>query len=283
MQIGSRQFDFGLKTYVMGVLNLTPDSFSDGGLFNEPTRALDRALKMQAEGADIIDIGGESTRPGARAISLEEENRRILPILRIIAPRLEIPISVDTRRAAVADAALKEGASMINDVSALRYDFRMGEVVAQAGVPLILMHMQGDPETMQEGIRYLNVVAEIIHFLKAQTQVAIRFGIDRSRILIDPGIGFGKEGFHNLEILRHLNDFKVLENPLVVGASRKSFIRRIVESEDPRNGAVTNGSLAVAALAAWNGASLLRVHDVKETVAVLKVVQALKESGTVKV
>jgi dihydropteroate synthase len=276
MLIGPREFDFSRHTYVMGILNVTPDSFFDGGLYEDPGRSLERALRMEEEGADLIDIGAESTRPGAQSISLEEEQRRLFPALRKIAGRIRIPISIDTRRAVTAEIALKEGASLINDVSAFRFDFRMPEVVAQAEAACILMHMRGEPETMQQDVRYLNVVSEIIHDLRGQMELAVRMGVERGRILVDPGIGFGKDLGHNLEILRKLPDMKALEAPIVVGASRKTFIRKILSCDDPQGRSVQSGSLAVAAIAVWNGAALIRAHDVRETVEVIRMVEALK-------
>jgi len=276
MQIGNREFDFSHQVYLMGILNVTPDSFSDGGRFLDPAVAVEQALKMQEEGAALIDIGGESSRPGAKPVSIEKERSRVIPVLKRVVTRLRIPVSVDTRKSAIASEAIAEGAAMINDISSLRYDFRMAEVVAQAGVPVILMHMRGEPETMQQGVAYLNVVSEVIHFLKSRIEIAVKIGIDRSRILADPGIGFGKEQEHNLSLLRHLPDFRALECPIVIGASRKSFIRRLLQLNDPLHPFVQTGSLAVAAIAAWNGASLIRAHDVRETSQVIRMVSALK-------
>lgn len=278
MLIGNQEFDFSRQVYVMGILNVTPDSFSDGGFYLDPERALDRALRLQEEGAALIDLGAESSRPGARTIAVEEECGRLLPVLRKIIPRLRIPVSVDTRKAVVAERALQEGAMLINDISALRYDFRMAEVIAEAEVPCILMHMRGEPETMQREVRYLNVVSEVIHFLRSQLDLAVKMGISRDRILVDPGLGFGKLLEHNLEILKRLAEFKVLENPVVIGASRKTFVRHILERDDPLHPFVQTGSLAVAAVAVWNGASLLRAHDVEATCQVVKIVQALRTS-----
>ncbi|MBI2082975.1 MAG: dihydropteroate synthase [Deltaproteobacteria bacterium] len=275
MRIGSQEFDFSHKVYLMGVLNLTPDSFSDGGLYFDPAVALDRALQMEEEGAQILDIGAESSRPGSKPITEEEEERRLFPVLKKMVSKIRIPISIDTRRSRIAEIAIKEGGALINDITALRYDFRMGEVIAEAGVPCILMHMRGEPETMQQEVSYINVVSEIVHFLRHQMEMAIRIGIPRNQILLDPGIGFGKAPEHNLEILKHLQEFRVLENPLVIGASRKSFIRRVFGIENAQDPMVRHGSLAVAAIAAWNGASMIRVHDVRETAEVLKMVEAL--------
>ena len=278
MLIGNTEFDFERRSYVMGILNLTPDSFSDGGRYFQPEAAVDQALRLEAEGAALIDIGAESSRPGAKEVPADEEWSRLAPVLRKLAPRLKVPISVDTRRAATAEQAVREGVSLINDISGLTHDFRMGEVIAQSGVPCILMHMRGEPETMQRAVRYLNVVSEIIHFLKKQIEVAVRMGISRSQILVDPGFGFGKELPHNLEILRRLSELKALEAPIVVGISRKSMIRQLLDEADPRSPEVAHGSVTAAAVAALKGASIIRSHDVGPTVRALKVVAAIRET-----
>jgi len=245
----------------MGILNATPDSFSDGGLYLDLEKALDHALQMQEEGADIIDVGGESTRPGSDPVPMEEEIRRVLPVLKKIIPRLKIPLSIDTRKAAVAEAALGEGAQIVNDISALR-DPQMPQVVQRNGATVILMHMRGEPKTMQENVRYDDPVVEIARYLKERILFAFGKGIPREKIWIDPGIGFGKRIEDNLEILKRLSDFKKLECPIVFGSSRKSFIRKLL-GDDPQQ--VLMGSLVTAVLAAEHGASILRVHDVRET------------------
>lgn len=245
----------------MGILNATPDSFSDGGLYLDPEKALDRALQMQEEGAGIIDVGGESTRPGAVPVPLEEELRRVLPVLKKIIPRLKIPLSIDTRKAVVAEAALGEGAQIVNDISALR-DSQMPQVVQRNGATVILMHMRGEPKTMQENVRYDDPVVEIVRYLKERILFAFGKGIPREKIWIDPGIGFGKRIEDNLEILKRLSKFKKLECPIVFGSSRKSFIHKLL-GDDPQQ--VLMGSVITAVLAAERGASILRVHDVKET------------------
>jgi dihydropteroate synthase len=237
----------------MGILNITPDSFSDGGLFQNPEKALDHALKMQEEGADFIDLGAESTRPGSEPVSAEEEWKRLAPVLKKIVSRLKIPISIDTYKASVAEKALQEGGSLINDVSALG-DPRMSAVAAAASVPIILMHNKREP------------MEEIVGFLKERIAQAVEAGIDRQKIWIDPGIGFGKQAEENLEILKRLSELKVLESPIVFGASRKSFIRKML-GDDPQQ--ILLGSLATALLAAERGATVLRVHDVKETKALI--------------
>ncbi len=261
MKIGSKDFDFAHQVYVMGILNVTPDSFSDGGSYVDPEKALDHALQMESEGADMIDVGGESTRPGSEPVSADEELKRILPVLKKIIPRLKCPVSVDTYKASVAHRALEEGVSLINDISSLA-DPEMGGVVVAAKVPIILMHMQGSPKTMQKNIFYKNVVEKIFQFLEAKIQQALSLGIREENILLDPGIGFGKRFEDNLAILQHLEAFRPLKKPLVFGASRKSFIRQWV-GERPED--ILKGSLLAATLAAQRGASLLRVHDVGPT------------------
>jgi dihydropteroate synthase len=246
----------------MGILNITPDSFSDGGQFIDPECALEQALLMEAEGADLIDIGAESTRPGASPVSVAEELRRLEPVLRRLAARMRIPVSIDTRHAGVARAAIDLGASQVNGISALG-DAGMAEVVAQAQVPVILMHMKGEPSSMQSTpIHYSDVVSEILQYLEARIHIAEEAGVGRGNILADPGFGFGKRTEDNWTILAALRDFKRLEVPLVVGVSRKSFIRQ-------KYGASTDqllaGSVEVALEAASRGASILRVHDVKAT------------------
>ncbi len=226
MRIGSRQFHFDGQTYVMGILNVTPDSFSDGGLYLDPGKALDYALQMQAEGADLLDIGGESTRPGAESVPSEDEWKRLCPILNPLASRLSIPISVDTRKASVARRALGEGASLINDISALG-DPEMAGVLATAQAPVILMHMRGEPGTMQAvPIHYDDVVLEIIEFLEGRMRHAVARGVSPEGILIDPGLGFGKRPEDNWEILKRLQEFCRWNAPVVIGASRKSFVRQ---------------------------------------------------------
>lgn len=246
----------------MGILNVTPDSFSDGGQWCDPEKALDRALQMQEEGADLIDVGGESTRPGAVPVLPEEEIKRVVPVLKKLTTKIKIPISIDTRKSQVAEMALNEGASLINDISALG-DGKMADVIARAQVPVILMHMKGGPQTMQAGpIHYDDVIGDIIQFLKERMAVALQAGIPRDRILVDPGLGFGKRAEDNWEILRRLEELHRLEAPIVIGASRKSFIRQMV-GEDPQD--ILVGSVSSALGAARRGASILRVHDVRET------------------
>ena len=257
----------------MGILNVTPDSFSDGGAFLAPEAAVTQALAMEAAGAGLIDIGGESTRPGASPVSVEEELHRILPVLQPLATQLRIPISVDTSKAEVADAALRAGACLINDVTALRGDPAMAGVVARHRAGIILMHMRGSPRTMQRSPRYHEVVGEVRRFLAQAAARARAAGIRRNRILIDPGIGFGKTLRHTLELLRGLPRLLSLGYPVVLGASRKSFIGALTEAPvDER----LPGSLACVAFAQRLGVHVVRVHDVRDTVQCLRVLQAVE-------
>lgn len=266
MIIGNRDFDFSRQTYVMGILNVTPDSFSDGGLYADPERALDRAIEMQEEGADLIDLGGESSRPGADPVSAAEEIGRVIPLLKKLVKKTKISISVDTCRSTTAEAALNEGASLINDISALG-DPAMAGVIAKWNVPVILMHKKGEPKTMQNDVSYDDVVREVGEFLRTRAAFAVESGISSDRILIDPGIGFGKKFEHNKSLLDRLEEFKKLGHPVVFGASRKRFIQEMF-GQVPQQ--VLAGSVAVALLAAIHGASIVRVHDVRETKAAIR-------------
>ncbi|MDD5450111.1 MAG: dihydropteroate synthase [Candidatus Omnitrophica bacterium] len=247
----------------MGVLNVTPDSFSDGGRFFDREKAVARGLEMLKEGADIIDIGGESTRPGAEPVSLDEELNRVLPVIKGLAPVIDIPISVDTSKPSAAEEAIKAGASMINNVMGTPLDSRMAEIAARYEVPIVLMHIKGLPRTMQKNPAYEDLIGEIIEALKGSIAIARGSGVAGDKIIIDPGIGFGKTVSHNLEIVRRLSEFKALGYPLLVGVSRKSFIGAITGIDDPL--ARLMGSAAAAAACAFNGADIVRVHDVKET------------------
>ncbi len=255
----------------MGVINITPDSFSDGGRFLEPSAAIDQARRLAAEGADIIDLGGESTRPGAASVSEEEELRRILPVLEKLA---DLCVSVDTRRPGVMKAALAAGASMINDIQALGEPYAL-EAVAGTGCAVCLMHMKGEPATMQQEPRYDDVVAEVHAFLKEAVRKATFAGIGRDRIAVDPGFGFGKTARHNLILLRNLSRFADLGVAVLAGLSRKSTIGKLTGRPVEERLA---GSLAMALLALQGGARILRVHDVKETRDVIAVWQAFNES-----
>ena len=247
----------------MGILNVTPDSFSDGGCYVTPANAIRHAEQLAADGADVIDVGGESTRPGAAPVSVEEEVRRVLPVIRALARRLRVPISIDTSKAEVARRAIEAGAAMVNDVTALRGDPRMATVIAQAGVPVILMHMRGTPQTMQRRARYRDVVEDVKAFFAEAIQRAHAAGIASHKILIDPGLGFGKTLTHNLLLLQRLNELTALGWPVVFGPSRKSFIGQVQDAPIEERLA---GTLACVGAAMRHGVQMVRVHDVKETV-----------------
>jgi dihydropteroate synthase len=262
----------------MGVLNVTPDSFSDGGRYAAPEAALEQARCMAEEGAAVIDVGGESTRPGAAPVTEEEELRRVIPVIEALSAALPtIVISVDTRKPAVMRAAVAAGAGMINDVFALREEGALA-AAAELQVPVCLMHMQGEPRTMQAAPRYDDVVAEVKGFLAERVTACERAGISRARLLVDPGFGFGKNLGHNLRLLRYLDDFAELRLPLVVGLSRKSMIGALLNAPA---GQRLYGSIALAALAAWQGAALIRAHDVAATVQAVRVAAAVRRAGEV--
>jgi dihydropteroate synthase len=271
----------GPRTAIMGVVNVTPDSFSDGGRFQAMDAAVAHAEHLVRCGADIIDIGGESTRPFAAAVSPREEIDRVLPVIERLAAGVKVPISIDTTKAEVAEAALEAGAAMINDISALGMDPGMAEVAARHEVPVILMHMQGTPRTMQLEPTYDDVVAEVRAFLDTAVQRAMAAGIPREKIIIDPGIGFGKTGRHNLLLIRRLEALVDLGVPVLVGPSRKRFIRDLVKApgqEDPApdRPEVETGTQAAVAAAVMNGAHIVRVHDVASTRATLSVLDAIR-------
>lgn len=255
-------FNWGERTYLMGVLNVTPDSFSDGGDFNKPAAALNQAQALAAAGADIIDVGGQSTRPGAEQISLAEELERVLPVIRVIRQKIDLPISVDTTRANVAKAAIDAGADIVNDISGGTFDSSMFSTVAQLNVPIVLMHIRGNPQTMQQMTDYQDVMEEISNFLSKQIATAINAGIEKEKIIIDPGIGFAKNFQQNLEIFRRLTELRKLNCPILVGPSRKSFIGKILNQPDPK--ARVWGTAAACCAAIFNGADILRVHDVEQ-------------------
>ena len=278
---GSHRLILGPRTLVMGVLNITPDSFSDGGRFDTVEKAVTQAGKLVADGADIIDIGGESTRPFSDAVSADEEIRRVVPVIEKIAGRVPVPISIDTTKAEVAQQALNAGACMVNDISAMRMDSFIGAIAAKAGVPMILMHMQGTPKTMQKTPRYDDLMEEIIGFLKDAMDRALAAGVTRDRIIIDPGIGFGKTYGHNLTLINRLSALKTLDAPILVGPSRKAFIRHTLKKSDqddlaPSHPDVAIGTQAVVAGAILNGAHLVRVHDVAQTQVTAKMIDAIR-------
>ena len=257
---------------VMGVLNVTPDSFSDGGRYLDPDAAVEHAIEMVEQGADLIDVGAESSRPGSDPVSPDEEIRRLIPVVRELCRRTSIPISVDTTKAVVAKRALDAGAAMINDISALRFDPGMGKVVAQEQAGLVLMHMQGTPKTMQRAPQYTDVVREVTNFLEERVRQAVAAGVLQDHIIIDPGIGFGKTPAHNLQLLAHLHELLTLGLPVLVGVSRKAFIGEVLEGPVADRLAGTAAAVAVAIL---HGATMVRVHDVKEMRDVAKIVHAI--------
>ena len=263
-------FDFGKKTYIMGILNVTPDSFSDGGRFFSIDDAVNHAIRMEKEGADIIDIGGESTRPGATSISLEEETERVIPVIEELKKKIKIPISIDTYKSKVAKMALDLGAIMVNDITALNGDRKLVNVVKDYNVYLCLMHMKGKPRSMQINPTYTDVIGEIYDYLKKRTDIALFSGIEKDRIIVDPGLGFGKrtgKGIEdNCEILKRLKELKKIGFPILIGASRKTFIGNICGGDEQLSVEYRlEGSLAAACVAILNGADIVRVHDVKET------------------
>lgn len=275
LRLGQSTLDLRMRPCVMGILNVTPDSFSDGGRFFSAAAAVDHALHMIDDGADMLDIGGESTRPGAEDVPIDEELRRVVPVIESLRAVSAIPISIDTRKAAVADAAIAAGANIINDVSALRHDAAMADVAARFDVPVVLMHMQGSPATMQTEPAYADVVEEVHAFLSERLTACSDRGI--GQVVLDPGIGFGKTLDHNLKLLRGLPRILDLGVPVLIGVSRKSFIGQLTgRPSDMR----LPGSIAAAVLALHGGASIFRVHDVRETREALDVAAAiLQEEG----
>jgi dihydropteroate synthase len=260
----------------MGVLNVTPDSFSDGGIYFQRDKAIAHGLSMAKDGADIIDVGGESTRPYSEKISAEEELDRVIPVIQALSRDVEIPISIDTCKAEVARQALKAGASMINDISALRFDPEMISVAAEAGVPVILMHMRGTPTDMQRNPTYRNLITDILDFLKTAMDEGMAGGIRKEMIVVDPGIGFGKTFDHNLQIIRELGAFNALEKPILLGASNKAFIGHILQREPHER---DTGSMAAVAAGVLNGAHIVRVHNVKKTIDTVKMIDAIKRGS----
>lgn len=270
-RLGNVSYDFTSRTHIMGILNLTPDSFSDGGRFATPKQAVEIALRMVDEGADIIDVGGESTRPGSEPVPLEEEIRRVLPVIEMLSDKTLVPISIDTYKAEVADKALAAGACIVNDISGLSFDLLMPSVIARHGATAVIMHMQGTPKTMQQAPVYDDVVREVIRFLNGQCDKARSAGI--RQLMVDPGLGFGKTLQHNIALMQNLSDFHELGYPVLVGPSRKSFLGSILDLPvDER----LEGTAAAVALCIRNGASVVRVHDVKEMKRVALVADALK-------
>ncbi len=258
----------------MGILNVTPDSFSDGGRHFDKASAIRRAYEMVEEGADIIDVGGESTRPGSEPVPLQEEIDRTIPVIEEISKKIKVPVSIDTYKAEVARRALDAGASIVNDISGLRFDPEMPKVVSQYKVPVVIMHIKGTPKDMQANPIYEALIPEITDYFRESIRLAVESGITEDKIIIDPGIGFGKTFDHNLEIIKNLREFTLLEKPLLVGVSRKAFIGKILG--DAPVSERLEGSEAAAAISILNGANIIRVHDVKEMKKVALVADAIK-------
>ena len=272
-KIAGRVFDLSRHGLIMGVLNVTPDSFSDGGKFLAVEKAVEHGLTMVGEGAQIIDVGGESTRPGAASVAVEEELRRVVPVIKKLRAKIDIVISIDTSKAQVARAAIEAGASIVNDVTGGRGDREMMPFVAEIKAAFIIMHMQGDPRTMQSDPRYVDVVSEVADFFRQQYACALECGIDPMAIAFDPGIGFGKTLEHNLELLAQLERIRVHERPLVVGVSRKSFLAKLTGSSEINDRVAP--AVALTSLLRTRGADVFRVHDVKENVNALRVTEAI--------
>ena len=266
------------RTHIMGILNVTPDSFSDGGHFYEREKAIEHGLSMARDGADIIDIGGESTRPYAKKISPKEELDRVIPVIEVLHQEIEIPICIDTFKAEVARQAVLAGASMINDISALRFDEGMTAVSADAGVPLIVMHMKGTPSNMQDNPTYDSVIIEILDFLKDAIERAVAGGVKKDMVIVDPGLGFGKTLNHNLEIIKELRQLDTLSRPILLGSSRKNFIGLLLNKEPRKR---DTGTMATLAAGILNGAHIVRVHDVKKAVETAIVTDAIKRGKAV--
>ncbi|MHB8092173.1 MAG: dihydropteroate synthase [Syntrophales bacterium] len=255
-----REIVLGERTLIMGIINVTPDSFSDGGRYASPQKAIEEGMRMVEEGADILDIGGESTRPGSDAVSVEEELKRVIPIIRGLAAKLSIPLSIDTMKAEVAREALRAGAEIINDVSSLNYDEAMAKTISAAGAGVVLMHMRGIPKVMQQGdLTYPSLLDDIAEFLQERMERALSEGIGRTQTVIDPGIGFGKTADDNLRLIRHLGEFKKLRRPILMGVSRKAFIGKITGGLPAER---MEGTAAAVTASIMGGAHIVRVHDV---------------------
>jgi dihydropteroate synthase len=272
---GIRQLRLSERTHVMGVLNVTPDSFYDGGRYFLRDRAVAKGLEMTKQGADIIDVGGESTRPGSLPVDINEEIKRVVPVIEQLHEQIDIPISIDTQKADVAEAAIRAGAAMINDISSLRFDRRMAWVAAEYCVPLILMHMKGTPQNMQNHPEYKNLILEIIEFLAERIRFAVQSGIDRRKLIIDPGIGFGKMWEDNFIILKHLSAFLGIGHPILIGVSRKFFIGRVLDLPEEER---MIGTAAAVAVSIQHGVHIVRVHDVKEMVQVAHIADRIRHA-----
>jgi len=279
-QFRRKTYDLAKRTLIMGVVNITPDSFSDGGLYYDREAAVNQGKRLAAEGADILDIGGESTRPGSKPLTEEEEMGRVIPVIEELSRTIDIPISIDTRRSQVARKAIQVGAEIVNDISALRFDPQMGIVCAEHRVPVVLMHMQGEPETMQIEPRYDNLLKEISGFFKERIAWAESQGIGSDQVILDPGIGFGKslDQGHNLMILKNLQTFKSLGKPILIGPSRKSFIGKILGLPPQER---EEGTMAAVVASILNGANIVRVHEVKKMSRGVRVADAILHAPSV--
>jgi len=268
--------ELGQRAHVMGILNVTPDSFSDGGRYLEREKAVEHGIAMARDGADIIDVGGESTRPYSKKISIDEEMERVIPVIEALSRELSIPICIDTYKTEIAKMAIEAGASMINDISAFRFDPDLISVVQESGIPVILMHMKGTPDNMQDNPTYDDLIGEILDFLNSAVDRALNGGIHKDMIIIDPGIGFGKTFDHNLEIINALTKFHSFGRPILLGTSRKAFIGHILDREVHDR---DTGTMATIAAGVMNGAHIVRVHDVKKGVETVKVIDAIKRGS----
>jgi dihydropteroate synthase len=275
LRLPNGNLSFGGRALVMGILNVTPDSFSDGGIYPDKDKAVARGLDMAAEGADILDIGGESSRPGSQPVSAKVEIERVVPVIRALRREIDLPISIDTTKAAVARAALEAGAGIVNDISALRFDPDMAATAARFGAAVILMHMQGTPRTMQDAPHYEDVLGEVRGFLKDRIHAVVEAGLPEESLIVDPGIGFGKRIEDNLALIDGLDAFLDLGRPICVGVSRKAFIGRILDLPVSDR---LEGTIAAAVLCADRGAHILRVHDVGAVRRALRVAEAVKEN-----
>jgi len=268
-----RTLTLGKRTLLMGILNVTPNSFSDGGFFFEKEKAIAHGLKMVEEGADIIDVGGESTRPGSKPLESEEELRRVIPVIESITKEVDVPISIDTYKSNVAERAIGAGAEIINDISGLHFDPRLAKVAAKEETPLILMHIRGTPETMQKDVHYDSLFSEILQYLKESIRTAESSGVDPRKIIIDPGIGFGKTVLDNLLIIKHLYEFRILGKPILLGTSRKTFIGKILNAEVEDR---LEGTLSSIAIGVLKGAHIIRSHDVLQAKKAIAVADAIR-------
>lgn len=274
---GEQTWSMGEFPRIMGIVNVTPDSFSDGGAWFSPAQAVDHALELTAQCADILDIGGESTRPGAEAVSVQEELKRVIPVIERLAPHSGVPISIDTMKAEVAEAALAAGASIINDVTGFEFDPRMIEVASHSNCGVIIMHMQGCPQNMQDSPQYGDVVQEVTQYLQQRAAALIDAGIDHSRIVIDPGIGFGKTAEHNVQLLANLDQLHATGFPVLIGHSRKRFLGKVINRPVEER---LSGTIGVSIAVAEQGADILRVHDVASVRDALTAWQVIREHGT---